>query len=196
MTSRKFYTNIVFACIVCVLALTAAAFLYLNSDHHTIQETLIPDAGGKSLPKDHPPVDYASRLQDLEQMAVKDTKNADVRAQIGNIYFDLGQYDKAVIAYQQSLDLQAKNPLVETDLATCFHYLGQHDKALELFNKVLQYSPNFSQAMYNKGIILISNKNDLKGGLSVWEDLLRSNPNFPGRAELEQRIQQLKASLK
>jgi len=106
------------------------------------------------------------------------------------------QYDKAVAYYQQSLDLQPQNPNVETDLAACFHYLGQYDKSLEILNKVLGYRPGFPEAMFNKGIVLISGKKDVKGGISVWEDLLRLNPDYPRRAELQQNIDQLKSSLK
>jgi len=63
-------------------------------------------------------------------------------------------------------------------------------------DNVLSYDPGFTQAKYNKGIVLIEGKKDVKGGISVWEDLLRSDPGYRQRAELEQRINQLKASLR
>ena len=76
----------------------------------------------------------------------------------------------------------------------CLHYIGQSDKALETLDAVLGYSPGFAQAMFNKGIILANAKKDTKGAIRIWEDLLRSNPDYPQRSELEQRIRQLKGS--
>jgi cytochrome c-type biogenesis protein CcmH/NrfG len=83
---------------------------------------------------------------------------------------------------------------LETDLATCFHYLGQEDRALQILDNVLRYSPGFTQAKFNKGIVLIEGKKDVKNGVAVWEDLLRSDPNYSQREQLEQRIRQLKES--
>jgi len=79
-------------------------------------------------------------------------------------------------------------------MATSYHYLGQHDRALEILNKVLAYRPNFPQALFNKGVVLHVGKNDVRGAIAAWEELLRTNPSLPNRAELEQRISQLKAT--
>src|SRR6266581_1177257 len=56
------------------------------------------------------------------------------------------------------------------------------------------YRPHIAQALFNKGIVLHSGRNDLKGAIAAWEELLRTNPNLPQRADIEQRIEQLKAS--
>jgi tetratricopeptide (TPR) repeat protein len=89
--------------------------------------------------------------------------------------------------------LKPQDPSVETDLATCYHNLGQHDKALEILNQVLGYRPHFPQALFNKGIIFLSGRQDDKAAIGVWEELLRTNPDYPMRAELEQRIRDLKS---
>jgi tetratricopeptide (TPR) repeat protein len=187
MASNRFAVNLVFACVVALLALTAAISIYTNSNQ---QAPALESAGSKS----QEPADTAKKLADLEQLAGKDPKNPGYRAQIANIYYDLGQYDKAVDYYRQSLSLRPGDPNVETDFATCYHYMGQDDKALEILNKVLEYSPGFSQAMFNKGIVLVYGKKNVKEGIAIWEDLLRSDPNFAHRAELEQKISQLKGS--
>ena len=85
---------------------------------------------------------------------------------------------------------------VETDLAVCLHYLVQDDKALEILDRVLAYRPGFSQALFNKGTILINGKKNVKAGIDVWENLLRTNPDFARKSELEQRIGKLKGSIR
>jgi tetratricopeptide (TPR) repeat protein len=193
MASSKLGVNLVFALVVAVLGLTSITSIFINANQPDNRPSATPRVSSQS-PEDHPAVDSASKLKALEQWIAKDPQNPDYRTQIANEYYDLGQYDRAAEFYQQSLSIRPHDPSVETDLATCFHYLGQNDKALEILDKVLKYSPGFSQAMYNKGIVLIGGKRDIKGAIAVWEDLLRSDPNFPQRAELEQRINQLKAS--
>ncbi len=150
--------------------------------------------GHPALPENHPPLDYARELAALEERSRAEPQNSEYKTRIGNIYYDMGQYEKAVEAFQQSLALRPRSPSVETDLATCYHFLGDHDKALEILDKVLQYRPNFPQALFNKGIVLQSGKKDLKGAIAAWEELLRTNPKLPQRADLEQRIEQLRAS--
>lgn len=196
MTLSRFTINVIFACVVAALALTASMFVYLNSDQRDITPAETRNSPEGTMPGSNPPIDAAERLVALEQMSAKDPQNPDHQTQVANLYYDLGQYEKAADFYERSLKLRPKDPNAETDLAVCLHYLGQNDKALETLDAVLGYSPGFVQAMFNKGIILASAKNDIKGAINAWEDLLRSNPNYPQRSELEQRIQQLKGSAK
>jgi tetratricopeptide (TPR) repeat protein len=187
MVLSKSIINLVFAFVVALLALTTATFIYINSK----QSAPSQKASLSQMPE---AADVAKKIADLERLAGENPQNPDYRKQIGNLYYDSGQYDKAIGFYQKSLSILPRDPSVETDLATCYHYLGQQDRALEILNKVLEYSPGFSQAMYNKGIVLIYGKKNEKDGMAVWEDLLRSDPNFQHKAEIEQKINQFKGS--
>lgn len=186
----RFFVNILFAVIVVILGATAAVYMFRN----TVRQDASAQATGSPLPENHPPVDSGNRIAALQQLFDREPQNPDYPAQIANLYYDMGQYDKAADFYQKSLNLRPRDPNVETDLATCFHYLGRDDRSLEILDNVLKYSPGFAQAKYNKGIVLIEGKKDVHAGISVWEDLLRSAPDYPQRAELEKRISQLKAS--
>lgn len=176
--------------IVALNGLTAVIFIYRNSNKPEIQA----QASESQLPEKRPPLDLANRIDALGKLAAQDPQNPDYPAQIGNLYYDAGEYGKAIDFYQRSLNIRPRDPNVETDLASCFHYLGQDDKAIETLDNVLSYSPGFAQAKFNKGIVLVEGKKDVKNGIAVWEDLLRSDPSYNQRAELERRIQQLRAS--
>jgi tetratricopeptide (TPR) repeat protein len=196
MASKRFGVNLVFALIAVALGTTALVAISVNLKRPEIRQAGTQLTGSGQLPKNHPSPEIANRLMTLEQLAAKDPQNPDYPTQIANLYYDLGQFDRAADFYQQSLKIRPQNPGVETDLATCYHYLGESDKALEILERVLKYSPDFPQALLNKGVVLLSAKNDAKGAISVWEALLRSDPDFPQRSELEQRIKQLRMSLK
>jgi tetratricopeptide (TPR) repeat protein len=188
--------NLVFACVVALLGVAAISFIYLNSRQPAAQTLPAQEMSGQQLPENHPVIDFAARQKALEQLIAKEPQNAEYRTQMANLYYDQGDYDKAAAFYQESLNLRSQEPHVETDLATCYYNLGQYDKSLEALDRVLKYSPGFSQAMYNKGIVLASGKKDLKNGIAIWEDLLRSDPAFSQKADLEQKLNQLKASVK
>jgi tetratricopeptide (TPR) repeat protein len=194
MKLSRFTINVIFGCVVAALALTAFTFVYLNSDQRAITPAETRSSPEGTMSANNPPIDAAERLAALEKMSAQDPQNPDLQTQVANLYYDLGQYDKAADFYERSLKLRPKDPNAETDLAVCLHYIGQSDKALETLDAVLGYSPGFVQAMFNKGIILANAKKDTKGAINIWEELLRSNPNYPQRSELEQRIRQLKGS--
>jgi cytochrome c-type biogenesis protein CcmH/NrfG len=188
--------NLILGGFVVILLAIAALSMYLNSGLPVVHPPATQSASRRELPEGHPPVDLAGRLNVLETLSRKDPGNAQIKTQIGNVYYDLGQFQKAIDAYQASLKIQPENPSVETDQATCYHYLGQNDTALEILDKVLGYRPNFPQALFNKGIVLIEGKRKVQEGIAVWESLLRTNPDFPQRAELEKKIGQLRASVR
>jgi tetratricopeptide (TPR) repeat protein len=189
MPLSKFRINVIFA-VVMALALGAAA---VSSKKYFSSRIKAPDSSSAQLPKNHPPIDLSKELAGLEKLSAKDPQNADYLTQIGNIYYDMSQYAKAVDYYIKSLDIRPRDPNVETDLAACFHYLGQQDKSLEILDKVLSYNPNFAEAMFNKGIVLIRGKGDSKGGIAIWENMLRLHPDYPRKTEIQQSIDQLKS---
>ena len=188
-------TNLVFGIVVFVLAAVAAVAMYVNRNLPVIREAPVGnDFAAGRLPEGHPPLDMANQAAALEQRTRAEPDNAEVRIHLGNAYYDMGQYQRASEAYEAALRLSPKNAGVETDLATCYHELGQHDKALTTLDRVLQYKPGFAQALFNKGIILQMGKNDIQGAIAAWEQLLQTNPDYPQKADVEQRLNQLKAA--
>jgi len=183
--------NLIFGTAVAVLAITAGIFLFSGADRPASRES--GPAAATEMPENHPPVDATGRITALEQLMAREPQNPDYPSQIGNLYYDVGNYEKAAEYYQRSLALRPGDASVETDLATCLHYLGHDDKSLEVLDNVLRYNPGFSQAKFNKGVVLVEGKKDIKGGIAIWEDLLKSDPTYSQRAEVEHRIQQLKA---
>jgi tetratricopeptide (TPR) repeat protein len=182
--------NWIFAITIAVLAGAAALSIRLNQGQSSVPEATSP-AG---LPESHPSLELINRLNDLERLSLTDPQNAEYQTEIGNIYYDLGRFQNAVEAYEKSLKLKPRDPAVSTDAATCYHNMGQDDKAIDLIDQVLQFSPNFAQALFNKGIILINGKKNIEAGIAAWEELLRANPNYPQKAELEEQIRQYRTS--
>ena len=186
--------NCIFAAILILLAAAVAFSLFHKAGNPIIREDAVKENSDQVLPVNHPPEEIAKRLASLIRMSTEDPQNADILNEIGNTYYDLGEYDKAIDSYRKSLEIRPGNPYVETDLATCLHYLSRHDEALLILNNVLKYQPDFPAALYNKGVVLIHGKEDLQNGIAVWEELLKQDLDPARRAEIEQSIRRYKSS--
>jgi tetratricopeptide (TPR) repeat protein len=190
MASAKFRTNLVFAAITALLLLTA-----LTAGYRRLEERRQHPERVRSASPAPPAADAsAARLAQLERLAAEDPRDPDALTRIANLHYDLGRFREAAAYYEKSLGLRPGDPNVETDLATCYHYLGEHDRALELLDTLLGRQPGFSQARFNKGIVLLNGKKDVRGAISTWEELLRTDPGYPHKEELRERILQLRQS--
>ena len=188
--------NLVFGSAVALLVAVALFGMYLNRSLPVVADAPAPVFDGSSLPENHPPVDGASRIAAAEQLTRDNPNNPEYKTELGNAYYDAGQYEKAAHAYRESLELQPDNPAVQTDLATSYHYLGRPDEALEVLAAVLKQHPGFGQALFNKGVVLQVGKKDLAGAIAAWEELLRADPGFAQRADLERKVGELKSRMR
>ena len=141
--------------------------------------------------------------QDQQKIAefVRQTESnpEDVNAwtNLGHIYFDSGQPAKAVTAYEKSLALDPNRPDVWTDLGVMYRRNGDPRKAVECFDRALSLKPNHEIALYNKGIVLLHDLNDVQGALANWEKLVQINPDAhtPSGESLKAVIEQMKKKM-
>ena len=75
---------------------------------------------------------------------------------LAGMYFDAGKFDQAAIYDRRALALDPGNPDVRTDYATALHQTGHDLDALAQLGIVLAQRPKFIQALYNRGVILMS----------------------------------------
>ncbi len=108
--------------------------------------------------------------------------------QLANLYYDGQQYPDAVKYYQRAVKIQPTNPDVLTDLGTSLWFLGDADGAIAEFQKALTYRPDHPGTLFNLGVVRWEGKLDPKGAVQAWEELLRRNPNYPRKQEVQEYI--------
>jgi len=121
-----------------------------------------------------------------------DPNNADLLANVGNIYYDTQQFPTAINYYQQVLKAQPANAGVRTDMATAYWYTGDSDTAIAEFNQALTYEPNKANALFNLGVVEWQGKMDVAKAVATWEKLLATNPTYEGKDKVEMMIAQAK----
>jgi len=111
---------------------------------------------------------------------------------LGNVYYDGQAYPQAIEYYGKALAIDPKNPDVITDYGTAYWYTGNADKAIEEFKKSLAIRPNHPGTMFNLGIVMWQGKKDPAGAVAVWEQLLKTNPNYDQKEQVQMLIERAK----
>ena len=120
-----------------------------------------------------------TQVNALKTVAERDTKNAQPRVQLGNLYFDAERYDDAIKWYSEAVALLPNDVNVSTDLGVCLYYTNQADKALAQFEHSLQIDPNHAKTLLNIGIVRAFGKQDLPGATEVWQKVIKLAPDSP-----------------
>ena len=112
--------------------------------------------------------------------------------ELGNLYFDSDQPKEAIEAYSQYLAIKPDNPDVRTDMGIMYRKLGDFDRAIEEFRKAAQTDPKHINSRYNIGIVLLHDKQDIKGAIKAWEDYLKVDPNSERAQRIRAQIEKMK----
>lgn len=131
----------------------------------------------------------------LAQLKAK-PNDAKLLNQIGIVYRSAHQFDAAQQYFQKSLDVDPKNADVRTDMAACMFYTGDVDGAINQLQQALKYDPKHPGALMNLGIIEWKAKNDVPDAVSAWQKLLKLNPGFPQKEQVERLIADAQQSSK
>jgi len=170
-----------------------------GSDHEHANPGM-PPAGaggpgmGQGLPEGHPPIDTGAMIKTLEEQIALKPKDAALRLQLANAYYDGGQWQKAVEAYQKILELDPKNVSARTDMGTAYFNLGRPNEALREYAKSLEIDPNHEPTIFNSVIVNMQGTRDVAAAQAAWDRLKKMNPAYPGLDGLKPRIEELRAA--
>jgi cytochrome c-type biogenesis protein CcmH/NrfG len=163
----------------------------------TVQKPqMTPSGAPSSVPPARDFMKFAPQIQTLKEIVKKDPKNLPAWVELGNLYFDSDRPQEAIEAYRQYLAIKPDNPDVRTDMGIMYRKLGQFDKALEEFRKALQSDPKHVNSLYNIGIVLLHDKQDIKGAIQTWEEYLRIDPNSERARRIRNQIDRIKKMVK
>ena len=143
-------------------------------------------------------------LEQMKQMADKkaaplleklkgDPNNSDLLIQVGNIYKSTHQFKEAGDYYGRVVQADPKNVAIRTELASCLYYNGDVDGAISQLQQALHYDPKDANSLFNLGMIKWQGKQDSKGAVAAWQELLKSNPQLS--AERKATVQKLMADV-
>jgi len=126
-------------------------------------EVVVPQTGGGNgvgggppavaAPGGGPPAPVQRLLVDLRGRVQRNPKDLGALVNLANLYFDAAKYPQAIGYYRRALALDPENPDTRTDYATALHGVGDDLGSLRELNVVLAKHPNFTEALFNEGIV-------------------------------------------
>jgi cytochrome c-type biogenesis protein CcmH/NrfG len=155
-----------------------------------------PQTAPMPAPQGPPPPEVASKIQTLKDIVKKDPKNLPAWVEMGNLYFDSNQPKEAIEAYSQYLAAKPDNPDVRTDMGIMYRKLGDFDRAIEEFKKAVQSDPKHVNSRYNLGLVLLHDKQDMKGAIKAWEDYLKVDPKSERAERVRTQMEKMKKMVK
>ncbi len=142
------------------------------------------------------PAEAASKIQALKDIVKKDPKNLPALVELGNLYFDSNQPREAIDAYTQYLALKPDNADVRTDLGIMYRKIGEFDKAIDEFRKAAKIDPKHLNSRYNIGLVLLHDKQDIKGAIQAFEEYVKIDPNSERGQRQKGQIEKMKTMVK
>jgi cytochrome c-type biogenesis protein CcmH/NrfG len=188
---------------VCLLAGLAIGYLFRGSQSPAppATETAVSAMPGTATGGQMPTLEQMKHMADVQAQPLLDKlksngANADLLAQIGNVYRSAHQFKDAVEYYGKSLQMNPKNVTIRTEMASCLYYTGDVERALSQLQESLKDDPSDADALFNLGVIKWDAKKDGPGAISAWRELLKSNPKLDARkkAEVEKLIAEVSKS--
>lgn len=128
-------------------------------------------------------------LSEMKQMADKqaapllqklktDPKNTTLLLQVGALYHATHQFKEAASYYQRAVDADPKNVANRNKLASSLYRGGDVDGALAQLKQALSYEAADANSLFNVGMIRLEGKQDARGALAAWRQLLKANPEL------------------
>jgi tetratricopeptide (TPR) repeat protein len=139
-----------------------------------------------------PPLDV-QRAADLERTANQQPTNETVRVDLANVYFDARRFDLAIPWYLAALKLNPKDIDASTDLGVSYYYSNQVEQALAQLDHSLSLNPKHGKTLLNQGVIRAFGKEDLKGAIQSWEQVLAVAPGTEEAKQAQRMLENLKS---
>jgi tetratricopeptide (TPR) repeat protein len=136
-----------------------------------------------------------TRIAELEKRLASKPEDVDVLVQLGNDYFDLGHYAKAVGVYEKAVQIDPRNADVITDMGIGYRKLGKPEESVRAFQKALDANPEHSMALFNLGIVLRDDLKDNVGALKAWELFLKKAGDTPHAVMIRPWVKQLREKI-
>lgn len=145
-------------------------------------------------------VDQMKQMADVQastllEKSQADPNNAWLLIQIASIHQSTHQFKEAADYFQRALKIDPKNVSARTELASCLYYSGDAEGALSQLNQALKYKPADPNSLFNLGMINYRGKDDPKGAVATWRELLKTHRDLDRRVIVEKMIAEAQGNL-
>ena len=135
----------------------------------------------------------SAHIQQLQDHLAHAPEDMDGRTQLGNAYFDSGNYQSAIIQYSQVLQTRPRDTNVIVDLGISYRRIADSPTAVKKFREALSIDSRHVNARYNLGLVLQSDLQDFTGAAAAWDTLLTYAPTHPRAQWMKEQLAAMKS---
>lgn len=185
---------------ICLVVGIAVGYLFHGSASPTSsQKKIVAPQPQAANPVPMPSLDEMKRMADVKAAALfeklkSNPDDADLLVRTGELYKRAHQFKDAAGYYDKALKIDPRNVSVRSEMASCLYYSGDVDGAISQLRQALRYDPKNANSLFNLGMIEWQGKQDTKGALAAWQELLKTNPQLSANrsAQVNRLIAELK----
>ncbi|MBD3169918.1 MAG: tetratricopeptide repeat protein [candidate division Zixibacteria bacterium] len=159
------------------IAISGLAFVFYSNLEQPQQQA------GSSTPVDMPEDEMIQamreQISELEEQVGDNPDDVQLRTQLANFYYDMGEPENAIKHYEKVLELEPESPAVLVDCGVMYRQMGRQDKALEMFDKAIEIKPDIQPAYINSIIIYRFDLNDMEKAGEAFERFKKAFPDDP-----------------
>ena len=106
--------------------------------------------------------DLSGAIERAKELASQYPKAFDIWNIMGAAAAQLEQFDQAVIAFQNALEIRPDDAKVYNNMGSAYKMQEQFEEAVNCYSKALELKPDYAEACYNLGVACMD--------LNMWED--------------------------
>jgi len=177
----------------CLILGVALGYLFRGSASSVAQAApVMAEQSGAQTPAADTEAALQQQVAPFLEVVKKNPRDYDSLVKLGDMYYDAKEYPNAIQYYGRALAIHPESPDVRSDMATAFWYTGDADRALAEMETSLKYQPGHPQTLFNLGWVRWQGKADAMGAVDAWQKLLKANPEYPQKQQVEQYIAKAK----
>ena len=97
---------------------------------------------------------------------------------LGDVYFDMEDYDKAVENYTKSISINPNNEYVFNKFATALWQKDYTEEAIIAYKKAIDCNPDYAPAYNNLGAVYLDGKQMISEAKDCFEEAIKIDENY------------------
>jgi tetratricopeptide (TPR) repeat protein len=93
-------------------------------------------------------------LSELKDLIQRDPNNAELHSRLGDAYFDIKDFNSAVVSYKKAVKINPSDVDAYNDLALSYHYLNNTMEGLAYVNQGIEKNPGYQRIWLTKGFLM------------------------------------------
>lgn len=132
-------------------------------------------------------------IQAYEKAVDLDPGSAGAWVNLGTIYFNARQFQRAESYYRKALDADPGYALAHFNIGNLYDERGDYDRALWHYNSAVKLNPNYADAHYNLAL-LYQGGGHIMDAVRHWKSYLKLDPTSSWSAIARRELEKLRKS--